>query len=97
MRRQLWPASRTLSSWQPGPTAGNRFDVARTRSKIFTFGAGPYYCLGANLARVILQVALQTLAERAPGLRLGCALDDVEWDLGSAIPFVKRLPIRVKS
>jgi cytochrome P450 len=75
----------------------HRFDVARTRSKIFTFGAGPHYCLGANLARVMLQVALETLAERAPGLRLGCVLEEVEWDLGSGIPFVKRLPIRVKS
>jgi cytochrome P450 len=35
-----------------------------------TFGAGPHFCLGANLARAELEEALRFLAERMPGLGL---------------------------
>jgi cytochrome P450 len=34
------------------------------------FGAGPHYCLGANLARAELQEALPILNDRLPGLKL---------------------------
>lgn len=33
-------------------------------------GAGPHFCLGANLARAELEQALTFLAPRTPGLRL---------------------------
>jgi cytochrome P450 len=48
------------------------FDVAADRggAKPLTFGAGPHYCLGANLARAELQEALAFLAPRMPGLEL---------------------------
>jgi cytochrome P450 len=47
------------------------FDITAPRSgKPLTFGAGPHYCLGANLARAELQEALRFLAPRMPGLEL---------------------------
>ncbi len=48
------------------------FDITadRGRAKPLTFGAGPHFCLGANLARAELQEALTYLAPRMPGLRL---------------------------
>jgi cytochrome P450 len=47
------------------------FDIAAPRTgKPLTFGAGPHYCLGANLARAELQEALRFLAPRMPGLEL---------------------------
>jgi cytochrome P450 len=50
----------------------DRFDITadRGRAKPLTFGAGPHFCLGANLARAELQEALAFLAPRMPGLRL---------------------------
>jgi cytochrome P450 len=47
------------------------FDITRQRTgKPLTFGAGPHYCLGANLARAELQEALRFLAPHLPGLQL---------------------------
>ena len=50
---------------------GERFDIAAERDgRLLTFGAGPHYCLGANLARAELEEALRFFAPRMPDLRL---------------------------
>ncbi len=50
---------------------GERFDIAAEHDgRLLTFGAGPHYCLGANLARAELEEALRFLAPRMPGLDL---------------------------
>jgi cytochrome P450 len=46
------------------------FDLTRPPSKHLTFGLGVHYCAGAQLARVELRIALATLVERLPTLRL---------------------------
>ena len=47
------------------------FDITRPASKrVLTFGAGPHYCLGVNLAKAELQEALTHLAPRMPELAL---------------------------
>jgi cytochrome P450 len=48
---------------------GEEFDITAERDdRLLTFGAGPHFCLGANLARAELQEALAFLAPRMPGL-----------------------------
>jgi cytochrome P450 len=48
---------------------GEDFDITAGRDeRLLTFGAGPHFCLGANLARAELQEALAFLAPRMPGL-----------------------------
>lgn len=50
---------------------GEIFDITAERDpKLFTFGAGAHFCLGANLARAELEEALAFLAPRMPGLSL---------------------------
>jgi cytochrome P450 len=50
---------------------GETFDITAERDpKLFTFGAGAHFCLGANLARAELEEALAFLAPRMPGLAL---------------------------
>jgi cytochrome P450 len=50
---------------------GETFDITAARDgKLFTFGAGSHFCLGANLARAELEEALTFLAPRMPGLAL---------------------------
>ena len=52
--------------------AGEEFDIgtAQRDARLLTFGAGPHYCLGANLARAELEEALTFLSSRMPGLQL---------------------------
>ena len=50
---------------------GEQFDITAQRdARLLTFGAGPHYCLGANLARAELEEALTFLSTRMPGLQL---------------------------
>jgi cytochrome P450 len=71
---------------------GEAFDITAARDgKLFTFGAGQHFCLGANLARDELEEALAFLAPRMPGLAL-----DGEPVLGGVegIYNVESLPLR---
>lgn len=50
---------------------GDRFDINRPRSPHLAFGAGPHFCAGAWVARMMVgQVAVPRLFERLPNLRL---------------------------
>jgi cytochrome P450 len=55
-------------------------DVAAERDvKHVGFGRGSHYCLGAPLARLEAEVALETLFRRLPGLRLAVPEDELAW------------------
>ena len=71
---------------------GEKFDVtAEPGTGLLTFGAGPHFCLGVNLARAELEEALTFLAPRMPGLA-----PDGDPELGGVegIYGVDRLPLR---
>ena len=54
-------------------------DLGRVDNKHVGFGRGPHYCLGAPLARLETEIALETLLRRLPDLRLAIAQDDLYW------------------
>ncbi|MBO0824716.1 MAG: cytochrome P450 [Actinobacteria bacterium] len=74
---------------QPG---GEDFDITAPRDgRLLTFGAGPHFCLGSNLARAELEEALTFLAPRMSGLAPDgpAVLGNVEGIYG-----VESLPLR---
>ncbi|QFY11219.1 cytochrome P450 [Nonomuraea phyllanthi] len=48
----------------------DEFDAARGARNHVAFGYGVHQCLGQNLARAEMEIALRTLFERLPGLRV---------------------------
>jgi len=70
----------------------HRFDITRSDNPHLTFGMGIHYCVGAPLARLEMQVAVQALLERLPNLRL--AQEAVEYRSGYVIRGLKALPVR---
>jgi cytochrome P450 len=71
---------------------GEDFDITAPRDgRLLTFGAGPHFCLGSNLARAELEEALTFFAPRMPGLALDgpAVLGNIEGIYG-----VESLPLR---
>lgn len=48
----------------------DNFDMNRKSGKILSFGFGPHYCIGANLARQEAQIALEELISNFPDLNI---------------------------
>ncbi|MFD0472232.1 cytochrome P450 [Nonomuraea thailandensis] len=55
----------------------DEFDVERGARHHVAFGYGVHQCLGQNLARAELEIALRTLFERLPGLRVTVADEEL--------------------
>lgn len=70
------------------------FDIARKDNPHLSFGAGIHFCLGAPLARLELQVALETLISRLPDLRL--VSDNPQYQGGFVFRGLKELAVTWK-
>ena len=51
-------------------TDPERFDLHRKEGAHLAFSTGDHFCLGAWLGRLQARIALETLFDRLPGLRL---------------------------
>jgi cytochrome P450 len=67
-------------------------DITRNVRGHVAFGYGTHQCIGANLARVEMQVAFATLARRLPGLRLAVPRDELKFK-DADIYGMKELPV----
>ncbi|GLZ29253.1 cytochrome P450 [Lentzea sp. NBRC 105346] len=57
-----------------------------------TFGHGPHHCIGAQLARMELQVSFTALLSRLPKLRLAVPAEEIEWK-NTVMPRCVSLPV----
>jgi cytochrome P450 len=68
------------------------FDIDRNTRGHLAFGYGVHQCIGANLARVEMQVAFATLARRLPELKLAVTAEELQFK-HSNIYGMKELPV----
>ncbi|XXX73803.1 cytochrome P450 [Sorangium sp. So ce134] len=69
----------------------DRLDILRKDNRHIAFGAGIHFCLGAQLARVEAQVALNTIVQRLPDLAL--AEPRLEWHQSFLVRGLRALPV----
>jgi pimeloyl-[acyl-carrier protein] synthase len=70
----------------------DRLDLARADNRHIAFGWGIHFCLGAPLARVEGQIAINTLVQRLP--RLAFVSDTVEYRQSLTLRGLKALPVK---
>jgi cytochrome P450 len=73
--------------------APDTLDLGREPNKHLAFGMGIHYCLGAPLARLEGQIALRTLVDRFPNLRLAKPAESLTWRTGILMRGPKQLPV----
>ncbi|MEC0201453.1 cytochrome P450 [Paenibacillus lautus] len=69
------------------------FDITREKSQHLAFGKGIHLCLGAPLARLEGEIAINTLLRRYPNFELQQDIDELEWRPGMIVRGVKEIPI----
>lgn len=71
----------------------DRLDWRRPHGHHVAFGFGIHQCLGQNLARAEMEIALAALFERLPGLRLAAEPDRIPFKPGDTIQGMVELPV----
>ncbi len=69
----------------------DRLDITRQENPHLTFGHGIHHCLGAPLARVEAQIAINSMLRRMPDIQL--ATDELEWRDMLTLRGLKALPV----
>jgi cytochrome P450 len=68
-----------------------QLDVLRKPNRHLAFGQGLHYCVGAALARLEAQIAINTILKRLPKLSL--ETEDLEWNRNLTLRGLKSLPV----
>lgn len=71
----------------------NTLDFERQPNPHLAFGHGAHFCLGAQLARMELQVGLRGVFDRFPDLRLAVDPAELSWKQGTLSHGVSELPV----
>ncbi|MFK4212454.1 cytochrome P450 [Streptomyces sp. NPDC030920] len=74
-------------------TDPDELDFHRPSNAHFAFSHGTHYCIGAGLARLELQIAIGTLFQRFPTLKLAVAPEDLPRPSGMLVHGITSLPV----
>lgn len=72
----------------------DRLDIARENNRHLAFGQGAHFCLGAPLARLEGQIAINTLLRRLPSLQLAVPEPSLRWRATPVLRGLEKLPVR---
>jgi len=87
----MWYAS---ANRDPAQNADpDRFDVARRNPKHLSFGVGPHFCLGYQLARLQMRIALEETLRRLTNIEL---IGPVERKPSNCFHWMVAMPIRFR-
>lgn len=75
-------------------TRPDELDLAREPNRHLAFGQGVHFCLGAPLARMEGQIAINLLLERLPNLRLSVPAEELRWRGMAVVRGLRALPLR---
>jgi cytochrome P450 len=68
-------------------------DITRESNKHLAFGLGAHFCLGAPLARLEGQIAINALLRRIPDLHLTVTPEVLRWRRGLLLRGLESLPV----
>jgi cytochrome P450 len=71
----------------------DRLDITRPPGQNLAFSYGVHHCLGAELARAELQIALPALLLRLPALRLAIPTDEIRYKYEGDLYGLHELPV----
>jgi cytochrome P450 len=75
----------------------DQLDIGRQDNHHLSFGHGAHYCLGAPLARLEGRIAIGSLVQRFPNLRLSVSPDQLRWRPGVSLRGLMSLPVAVSA
>jgi cytochrome P450 len=71
----------------------DQLDITRQNNKHLGFGYGIHYCLGAPLARLEGKIAINTLLQRLPDLRLATPVSALRYRSSPVVRGLESLPV----
>jgi cytochrome P450 len=71
----------------------DELDLSRGSRRHLAFGFGAHQCLGQNLARLELQIVIDTLFRRIPGLRPAVPIESIQFKDDATVYGIREFPV----
>ena len=98
MLKQGDPLMALLASANADPDAFEMpevLDLGRQKNRHVAFGGGPHLCLGLQLAKAEMEIALERLFTRFPDMDIAVPEEDLRWTKRIGLRALTRLPVRL--
>jgi len=74
-------------------TNPDALDITREKNRHLAFGLGSHFCLGAPLARMESQIAINLLVQRLHNLKLAVPPEKLRWRATPIVRGLEALPL----